>query len=139
MDKDTNFIPKKFRKNPVVLLVDDSLTIRRVIEMALNDTGWDLIEAKNGMEALKLTMMHDPDLIILDVMLPIYNGYQVCSLLKNNPKFKGTPVVMLTAKTGVIDKIRGRFAHADTYLSKPFSKVELVTACKKHLQEERNG
>jgi twitching motility two-component system response regulator PilG len=132
-------IPKKFRKSPVILLVDDSLTIRRVIEMALNDTGWDLIEAKNGMEALKQTMMHDPDLIILDVMLPIYNGYQVCSLLKNNPKFKGIPVVMLTAKTGVIDKIRGRFAHADTYLSKPFSKEELVTACKKHLEEERNG
>lgn len=139
MDKNISAIPKKFRKKPVILVVDDSFTIRRVIDMALSDTEWVLIQAQDGLQALKLTMQYNPDLIILDVMLPIYNGYQVCSLLKKNLKFKEIPIVMLTAKSGIIDKIRGKFAHANTYLSKPFSKEELVSACKKHLQEEKNG
>ncbi len=134
-----NMIPKKFREESVVLIVDDSPTIRRVIEMALSGTNWRLISAKDGLEALKKTKEHDPDIIILDVMLPVYNGYQVCSLLKKNPKFKSIPIIMLTAKTGAIDRIRGRFARADLYLAKPFSKEELLTACNKYLKEERNG
>jgi len=134
-----DMIPKKFREEPLVLIVDDSPTIRRVIEMALSGTDWKLITAKDGLEALKKTKEHDPDIIILDVMLPVYNGYQVCSLLKKNPKFKSIPIIMLTAKTGAIDRIRGRFAHADLYLAKPFSKEELLIACNKYLKEERNG
>ena len=133
MDKEDRGIPKRFRQNPLILIVDDSPTIRRVIQMALSDSGWELVLAEDGMDALKLTMKHDPDLIILDVMLPLYNGYQVCSLLKKNPKFKNIPIIMLTARSGTIDKIRGRFAHADEYIGKPFSKEELVSACKKHL------
>lgn len=119
---------------PVVLVVDDSPTILKVIDLALADTSWQIYKAKDGLEALKLVKQIKPDLIVLDVMLPVYNGYQICSLLKKNPRFKHIPVIMLTAKTSAIDKIRGRFAHADTYLTKPFSKSELLDACKTHLR-----
>ncbi|HOO97783.1 MAG TPA: response regulator [Caldisericia bacterium] len=119
---------------PVVLIVDDSPTILRVIDLALTETNWKIHKAKDGLEALKLVKQIIPDLIVLDVMLPVYNGYQICSLLKKNPRFKHIPVIMLTAKTSAIDKIRGRFAHADTYLTKPFSKSELLDACKTHLR-----
>ena len=129
-------VPKKFRDRPLVLVVDDSPTIRRVIDMAFSDTICEVVAAKDGLEALKKTKEYDPDIIILDVMLPLYNGYQVCSLLKKNPKFKHIPIIMLTAKSGTIDRIRGRFAHADMYLAKPFSKEELIEACNKYIQEE---
>ncbi len=129
-------VPKKLREKPLVLVVDDSPTIRRVIDMAFSDTNCEVVSAKDGLEALKKTKEYDPDIIILDVMLPLYNGYQVCSLLKKNPKFKHIPIIMLTAKSGTIDRIRGRFAHADMYLAKPFSKEELIDAYNKFIQEE---
>lgn len=117
-----------------VLVVDDSPTILRVIDLAIKDTGWEIFHAKDGLTALKLTKEVEPDLIVLDVMLPVYNGYQVCKLLKSNPKFSHTPVIMLTAKSSVLDKIKGRLANADMYLTKPFSQAELLDACNKYLR-----
>jgi twitching motility two-component system response regulator PilG len=119
---------------PKILIVDDSPTILRVIDLAIKDTGWEAYHAKDGLSALKLTKELEPDLILLDVMLPVYNGYQVCKLLKTNPKFKSTPIIMLTAKSSVLDRIKGRLANADMYLTKPFSQVELIEACSKFLR-----
>lgn len=119
---------------PRVLIVDDSPTILRVIDLAIKDTGWEIYHAKDGLTALKITKEIEPDLILLDVMLPIYNGYQVCKLLKTNPKFSHTPIIMLTAKSSVLDKIKGRLANADMYLTKPFSQAELLEACDKYLR-----
>lgn len=119
---------------PKVLIVDDSPTILRVIDLAIKDTGWEIYHAKDGLSALKITKEIEPDLILLDVMLPIYNGYQVCKLLKTNPKFSHTPIIMLTAKSSVLDKIKGRLANADMYLTKPFSQAELLEACDKYLR-----
>jgi twitching motility two-component system response regulator PilG len=117
-----------------ILIVDDSPTILRVIDLAIRETGWESYHAKDGLTALKLTKELEPDLILLDVMLPVYNGYQVCKLLKSNPKFKDTPIILLTAKTSVLDKIKGRLANADLYLTKPFSQAELLDACSKFLR-----
>lgn len=117
-----------------VLVVDDSPTILRVIDLAIKDTGWEIFHAKDGLTALKLTKEVEPDLIILDVMLPVYNGYQVCKLLKTNPKFANIPIIMLTAKSSVLDKIKGRLANADMYVTKPFSQAELLEACNKYLR-----
>ena len=119
---------------PKILIVDDSPTILRVIDLAIKDTGWEAYHAKDGLSALKLTKELEPDLILLDVMLPVYNGYQVCKLLKTNPKFKSTPIIMLTAKSSVLDRIKGRLANADMYLTKPFSQAELIEACSKFLR-----
>ncbi|MBP7733336.1 MAG: response regulator [Caldisericia bacterium] len=117
-----------------ILIVDDSPTILRVIDLAIKDTGWEIYHAKDGLTALKITKEIEPDLILLDVMLPVYNGYQVCKLLKTNPKFSHIPIIMLTAKSSVLDKIKGRLANADMYLTKPFSQAELLEACDKYLR-----
>lgn len=117
-----------------ILVVDDSPTILRVIDLAIKETGWETFHAKDGLTALKMTKEFEPDLIILDVMLPVYNGYQVCKLLKSNPRFKHIPIIMLTAKSSVLDKIKGRLANADLYLTKPFSQAELLEACNKYLR-----
>lgn len=117
-----------------VLIVDDSPTILRVIDLAIKDTGWEIYHAKDGLTALKITKEIEPDLILLDVMLPVYNGYQVCKLLKTNAKFSRIPIIMLTAKSSVLDKIKGRLANADMYLTKPFSQAELLEACDKYLR-----
>ena len=117
-----------------ILIVDDSPTILRVIDLAIKDTGWEIYHTKDGLTALKITKEIEPDLILLDVMLPVYNGYQVCKLLKTNPKFSHIPIIMLTAKSSVLDKIKGRLANADMYLTKPFSQAELLEACDKYLR-----
>lgn len=111
---------------PKILVVDDSPTILRIVETSLLDLDFEILQARDGLQALKIVKEQEPDIIILDVMLPIYTGYQVCQLLKKSPKFSNTPIILLTAKTGAIDKLKGKMARADLYLTKPFSKEDLI-------------
>jgi twitching motility two-component system response regulator PilG len=119
-------------KSLVVLVVDDSATIRRSAETMLANEGYEVICAENGFEALSKITRHHPDLIFVDIMMPRLDGYQTCAIIKNNNEFRDTPVVMLTSKDGLFDKARGRVVGSDQYLTKPFTREELLGAVKQH-------
>ncbi len=119
-------------KNLVILVVDDSATIRRSAETMLANEGYEVICAENGFEALSKITRHRPDLIFVDIMMPRLDGYQTCAIIKNNSEFRDTPVVMLTSKDGLFDKARGRVVGSDQYLTKPFTRGELLDAVKQH-------
>ena len=118
-----------------VMVIDDSQTIRRTAETLLAREGYAVITASDGYEALGKIVDHQPSLIFIDIMMPRLDGYQVCSLIKGNPKFSGTPVVMLSSKDGVFDRARGRIVGSDKYLTKPFTKDEILTAVKTYLKK----
>ena len=115
-----------------VLVVDDSATIRRSAETMLANAGYNVVTAENGFEALSKIARHHPDLIFVDIMMPRLDGYQTCAIIKNNNDFRHTPVVMLTSKDGLFDKARGRVVGSDQYLTKPFTREELLDAVKQH-------
>lgn len=115
-----------------VLVVDDSATIRRSAETMLTNEGCEVITAENGFEALSKITRHRPNLIFVDIMMPRLDGYQTCAIIKNNIEFRDTPVVMLTSKDGLFDMARGRVVGSDQYLTKPFTREELLGAVKQH-------
>ncbi len=115
-----------------ILVVDDSATIRRSAQTMLAKEGCDVITAENGFEALSKITRHRPDLIFVDIMMPRLDGYQTCAIIKNNAEFRDTPVVMLTSKDGLFDMARGRVVGSDQYLTKPFTREELLDAVKQH-------
>jgi len=109
-----------------VLVIDDSKTIRRSAENLLSKEGCDVITATDGFDALAKIADSKPEIIFVDIMMPRLDGYQTCALIKNNSEFKATPVVMLSSKDGLFDKAKGRIVGSDRYITKPFSKDELV-------------
>ena len=115
-----------------ILVVDDSSTIRRSAESMLKAEGYDVVTAENGFEALSKVARHNPDLIFVDIMMPRLDGYQTCAIIKNNADYRATPVVMLTSKDGLFDQARGRVVGSDLYLTKPFTKEELLAAVAQH-------
>lgn len=115
-----------------VLIVDDSPTIRRIVETTLRRAGYEVLAAETGLAALAAVADHQLDLILLDVMLPSMSGYQVCQLIKRNQRARDIPVVMLTGKDGVFDKVRGRLAGAAEYMTKPFTPRALLDVVEKH-------
>jgi len=115
-----------------ILVVDDSATIRRSAESMLTTAGYDVVTAENGFEALSKVARHNPDLIFVDIMMPRLDGYQTCAIIKNNSQYRSTPVVMLTSKDGLFDQARGRVVGSDLYLTKPFTKEELLAAVQQH-------
>jgi len=116
-----------------VMVVDDSKTIRKTADTLLKKAGCQVITAEDGFDALSKIVDHKPDIIFVDIMMPRLDGYQACALIKNNKDFKHTPVVMLSSKDGLFDKARGRIVGSDQYLTKPFSKEELLGAIRKHV------
>jgi len=111
-----------------ILVVDDSKTIRRTAETLLSKEGCQVFTAIDGFDALSKIADHQPDLIFVDIMMPRLDGYQTCSLIKHNKVFKETPVIMLSSKDGLIDRARGRIVGSEQYLTKPFTKDELLGA-----------
>ena len=109
-----------------VLVIDDSKTIRRSAENLLSKEGCDVITATDGFDALAKIADSKPEIIFVDIMMPRLDGYQTCALIKNNSEFKATPVVMLSSKDGLFDKAKGRIVGSDRYITKPFSKEELL-------------
>jgi twitching motility two-component system response regulator PilG len=116
-----------------ILLIDDSRTIRRSAETMLSREGCEVITANDGFEALSLIHKHEPNLIFVDIMMPRLDGYQTCAIIKNNARFKSVPVVMLTSKDGLFDKARGRIVGSDHYLTKPFTRDELLSAVREQI------
>ncbi|MCB1683543.1 MAG: twitching motility response regulator PilG [Pseudomonadales bacterium] len=109
-----------------VLVIDDSKTIRRSAENLLSKEGFKVITATDGFDALAKIADSRPEIIFVDIMMPRLDGYQTCALIKNNSEFKTTPVVMLSSKDGLFDKAKGRIVGSDRYITKPFSKEELL-------------
>lgn len=116
-----------------VMVIDDSKTIRRTAETLLKKAGCDVITATDGFEALSKITDQNPDVIFIDIMMPRLDGYQTCALIKNNHIYKNTPVILLTSKDGLFDRARGRIVGSDEYLTKPFTKDELLGAIYKHV------
>jgi twitching motility two-component system response regulator PilG len=111
-----------------VLVIDDSNTIRRSAEIFLKQGGHDVMLADDGFDALSKITDYQPNLIFCDILMPRLDGYQTCAIIKRNPRFAGTPVVMLSSKDGVFDKARGRMVGSQEYLTKPFTKDQLLQA-----------
>lgn len=111
-----------------ILVVDDSKTIRRTAETLLTKEGCQVFTAIDGFDALAKIADHKPDLIFVDIMMPRLDGYETCSLIKHNKTFRKTPVVMLSSKDGLFDRARGRIVGSEQYLTKPFTKDELLGA-----------
>ena len=121
-----------------VLVIDDSKTIRRSAENLLTKEGYDVITATDGFDALAKIADSRPEIIFVDIMMPRLDGYQTCALIKNNSAFRATPVIMLSSKDGLFDKAKGRIVGSDQYLTKPFSKEELLGAIRAHVPQSGN-
>jgi twitching motility two-component system response regulator PilG len=119
-----------------VMIIDDSKTIRRTAESLLQKAGCQVLTAMDGFEALAKIVDDEPDVIFVDIMMPRLDGYQTCALIKNNPRFCQTPVIMLSSKDGLFDKARGRIVGSEQYLTKPFTRDELLGAIKRHTSKE---
>ncbi len=116
-----------------VMIIDDSKTIRRTAESLLKREGCDVVTASDGFEALAKIVEQHPHIIFVDVMMPRLDGYQTCALIKNNQVFKSTPVIMLSSKDGLFDKAKGRIVGSEQYLTKPFTREELLGAIQAHV------
>jgi twitching motility two-component system response regulator PilG len=115
-----------------VLVIDDSNTIRRSAEIFLKQGGYEVLLAEDGFDALSKVNDHLPDLIFCDILMPRLDGYQTCAIIKRNAKFAGVPVIMLSSKDGLFDKARGRMVGSEDYLTKPFTKDQLLQAVEHH-------
>jgi len=115
------------------MVIDDSKTIRRTAETLLKKVGCEVVTATDGFDALAKIADNKPDIIFVDIMMPRLDGYQTCALIKNNREFKSTPVIMLSSKDGLFDRAKGRIVGSDQYLTKPFSRDELLGAISQHV------
>ena len=115
-----------------VMVIDDSNTIRRSAEIFLVQSGCQVVLAEDGFDALAKIADHHPEIIFCDIMMPRLDGYQTCALIKKNPRFGVTPVIMLSSKDGLFDRARGRMVGSDEYLTKPFTKDSLLKAVAAH-------
>lgn len=121
------------------MVIDDSKTIRRTAETLLKKVGCEVITALDGFDALSKIADSRPDIIFIDIMMPRLDGYQTCALIKNNKDYKDTPVIMLSSKDGLFDKAKGRIVGSDQYLTKPFSREELLGAIRNHIEQGTVG
>ncbi|MBT9493415.1 MAG: response regulator [Paucibacter sp.] len=115
-----------------VLVIDDSNTIRRSAEIFLKQGGHEVVLAEDGFDALAKLSDYQPDLVFCDILMPRLDGYQTCAIIKRNPVFAGVPVIMLSSKDGLFDKARGRMVGSQDYLTKPFTKDQLLKAVLAH-------
>ncbi|MEH0165363.1 PleD family two-component system response regulator [Paucibacter sp. JuS9] len=115
-----------------VLVIDDSNTIRRSAEIFLKQGGHEVVLAEDGFDALSKLSDYHPDLVFCDILMPRLDGYQTCAIIKRNPHFAAVPVIMLSSKDGLFDKARGRMVGSQDYLTKPFTKDQLLQAVQLH-------
>ncbi|HET6654621.1 MAG TPA: twitching motility response regulator PilG [Gammaproteobacteria bacterium] len=115
-----------------VLVIDDSKTIRRTAETLLAKEGCQVVTAVDGFEALAKIADDRPHIIFVDIMMPRLDGYQTCALIKHNKQFRHTPVIMLSSKDGLFDRARGRIVGSEQYLTKPFTRDELLGAVQRY-------
>ena len=117
-----------------VLIIDDSKTIRRTAATILTKEGFKVFTATDGFDALSKVSDHNPDIIFIDIMMPRLDGYQTCALIKHNQNFRKTPVIMLSSKDSIFDKARGRIVGSEDYLTKPFTREDLLGALQSYAE-----
>ncbi len=118
---------------PVVVVIDDSPTIRKIMELTLQRVDLRVVGVASGVAGLAAVAEHNPVIIFLDIVLPNVNGYQLCQVIKRNPRYQHIPVIMLSGKDGIFDKVRGRLAGANDYITKPFEPGAVLAAVRKYL------
>ena len=131
----TNQIPRR------VLVVDDSNTIRKSAAVFLRQGGHDVVLAEDGFDALAKLTSSSPDIMFCDISMPRLDGYQTCAIIKSNQKYAQLPIVMLSSRDGIFDKARGRVVGAEHYLTKPFTREQLLEVVKefgRNSEEKRN-
>ncbi len=119
-------------KSIKVMIIDDSNTIRKSAEMFLRSSGYEVILAEDGFEAMSKIVDNQPDIIFIDIVMPRLDGYQACMLIKKNPIYQSIPVIMLSSKDGLFDKARGRMVGSNDYLTKPFTTEGLLSIIHKY-------
>jgi twitching motility two-component system response regulator PilG len=124
--------PQGAQASARVLVIDDSNTIRRSAEIFLKQGGYEVALAEDGFDALAKLGDFRPDLVFCDILMPRLDGYQTCAIIKRNPQFAAVPVIMLSSKDGLFDKARGRMVGSQDYLTKPFTKDQLLQAVRQH-------
>jgi twitching motility two-component system response regulator PilG len=115
------------------MVIDDSKTIRRTAETLLQREGYEVVTAVDGFEALSKIAETNPDIVFVDIMMPRLDGYQTCALIKNSQQYQNIPIIMLSSKDSLFDQAKGRIVGSDQYLTKPFSKDELIDAIRTHV------
>jgi twitching motility two-component system response regulator PilG len=118
---------------PVVLVVDDSPTVRKIVQLTLQREHMQVVTAADGLSALAAVADASPDLILLDIMLPRMDGYNICQVIRKNLAYRDLPIIMLSGKDGIFDKMRGRLAGSSDYITKPFDSGDLVQTVKRYL------
>jgi twitching motility two-component system response regulator PilG len=118
---------------PIVLVVDDSPTVRKIVQLTLQRENMRVITAGDGLSALAAVADAQPDLILLDIMLPRMDGYNICHVVRKNMAYRDVPIIMLSGRDGLFDKMKGKLAGANDYITKPFDSNELVQVVKRHL------
>lgn len=118
---------------PVVLVVDDSPTVRKIVQLTLQRERIRVVTAGDGLTALAAVADEQPDLILLDIMLPRMDGYNICQVIRKNMAYRDLPIIMLSGKDGLFDKMRGKLAGSTEYMTKPFDSVELAQTVKRYL------
>jgi len=113
-----------------ILIVDDEPSIVVPIQFLMEQQGYNVIIAENGHDALDMIYQYHPDLILLDIMLPGIDGYEVCEIVRLNPKLRGIKIIFLTAKGREVEIAKGLALGADAYITKPFSNADLVAKVK---------
>lgn len=116
-----------------ILIVEDEESLLRLESILLISKGYDVISASNGQEALDAILLQRPDLVLLDIMLPEIDGFEVCSRIKGNPETAGIPVIMVTAKKTGDDMARGEAVGADWYITKPFKSAMVIETIQRFL------
>jgi twitching motility two-component system response regulator PilG len=119
---------------PVVLVVDDSPTVRKIVQLTLQRERIRVVTAGDGLSALAAVADEQPDLILLDIMLPRMDGYNICQVVRKNMAYRDLPIIMLSGKDGLFDKMRGKLAGSTEYITKPFDSAELVQTVRRHLE-----
>ncbi|MFA6489009.1 MAG: response regulator [Sideroxydans sp.] len=121
---------------PVVLIVDDDRSLRRLLQVTLERQKYELYEAYDGAEAIRMATEHKPDIILLDIMMPSIDGIEVCKRIKSDPALSGTYIILLTALGQERDRKEGMEARADAYMIKPFSPIQLISAIEEYLSKK---
>jgi DNA-binding response OmpR family regulator len=119
--------------SPTILVVDDEADMLNLLRLILRRGGWQVVTAASGSEALQLADRYLPDLILLDIMMPGLNGHEVCARLRQDARFKQTPILALTAQAHLEEQVRAHLAGIDEYIVKPVAPAELLERVRAHL------
>jgi twitching motility two-component system response regulator PilG len=126
-------------KNLTIMVIDDSKTVRRTAEILLSEHGCKVLTANDGFESLAMIASYRPDMIFVDIMMPRLDGYQTCALIKGNPEYRDIPVVMLSSKDSIFDMAHGRLSGSESYITKPFTRSDLLAAIQKHVPQHKQS